>query len=223
MTLNCSPCWSRPKDGKQVIPSITRRARAASGRLLHVPGADSDGAAAMRRHRQGIDVSDRPTLRLPRWRQARRSVDDEELLSTTEAAQYLQLTDPRNLRYIARRLGLGRKLGGKWMFTRRELDAYRETRSGLPHGTQRMRGYRVAVPPDPLRDAVAQGELLDATAAAAVLEVSRQHLYALAQHGRLGSYHGGRPMFTRTEVEAYKASRREKGERSRTRAADEPR
>lgn len=162
-----------------------------------------------------IDELDRPTLRLPNRKRARPMVDDEELLTTTEAAQYLELNDSRHMRYIARRLGIGRKLGGNWAFTKRELDAYRETRRSLPHGSQRMRGYRVTVPPDPLRDEVERGELLDVTAAAGLLGVSRQRMYELAEQGRLGTYHGTRPFFTRTEVEAYKATRNRKGGRPR--------
>lgn len=162
-----------------------------------------------------IDDLARPTLRLLLSMRKRRSVDDEELFTTAEATRYLKLDDPGRMRDIARRLGIGRKIGGNWTFTKRELDAYHATRLSLPYGTQRMRGYRVTVPPDPLGDAIAQGELLDATAAAEILGVSRQRMYELAEQGRLGTYHGRRPLFTKAEVEAHKATRNRKGGRPR--------
>jgi len=167
-----------------------------------------------------IDERDPPTLGLLCSMRARLSVNDEELLTTTEATAYLKLSDSGRMREIARRLGIGRKIGGNWMFTKRELNAYRAARRSLPRGTKRMRGVRVPLPPDPVRDAIDHGELLDATAAAAILGVRRQRMYKLAEEGRLGRYHGTRPLFTRAEVEDYKAARNPKGGRPRKRSSE---
>ncbi len=63
-----------------------------------------------------------------------------DLLSVTEAAEYLGMTRPGVLRLTKQpEPGLGRRIGTMWAFTRQELDAWRErprTRGGRPPGAK---------------------------------------------------------------------------------------
>ncbi len=70
----------------------------------------------------------------------------DDLLSVTEAAEYLGMTRPGVLRLTKQpEPGLGRRIGTMWAFTRQELDAWRErprTRGGRPPGAKDKRQRR---------------------------------------------------------------------------------
>ncbi len=61
-------------------------------------------------------------------------IDPNELLSGQEAAEYLGISRAR-IYALARQGRLGREIGGYWMFTRGELDAYKaepKSKGGRP-------------------------------------------------------------------------------------------
>jgi len=64
----------------------------------------------------------------------------DDLLSVTEAAEYLGMTRPGVLRLTKRpEPGLGRRVGTMWVFTREELADWRERprmRGGRPPGAK---------------------------------------------------------------------------------------
>ncbi len=52
-------------------------------------------------------------------------MNPDELLSATEAAEYLGLTR-QAIHLLTKRQGMGRRIGNAWVFTRRELDDWRD-------------------------------------------------------------------------------------------------
>ncbi len=56
-------------------------------------------------------------------------------------------------------------------------------------------------------------ELIGASEAAQLLDVSKARLYAIARTGRIGRTVAGHMVFTRAELDVYKASRQPKGGR----------
>ncbi len=56
-------------------------------------------------------------------------------------------------------------------------------------------------------------ELIGAPEAAQLLDVSKARLYAIARTGRIGRMVAGHMVFTRAELDAYKASRQPQGGR----------
>ncbi len=71
---------------------------------------------------------------------------DEELLTGAEAARYLRVSRAR-INLLAQQGRLGRQIAGRfWVFTRAELDAYREQAANNKGG----RGKSSAVIPSPV-------------------------------------------------------------------------
>ncbi len=62
---------------------------------------------------------------------------DNDLLTVTQAAEYLGMT--RQAVHLLTKQGLGKRYGSVWMFTRSELDEYRNrprTHGGRPAGSK---------------------------------------------------------------------------------------
>ena len=59
--------------------------------------------------------------------------ESPELLTLTQAAQYLGVS--RQAAHRLTQLGIGKRYGSVWMFTRTELDAWRD--KPRPHGGRR--------------------------------------------------------------------------------------
>lgn len=134
--------------------------------------------------------------------------DPDDVLSAPEAAQYLELRHVAQIYQLADATGIGRRIGHQWVFTRGELDAYKAQRADLrERGWKLVRTAQLDLPPDP----PVTDELLDINAAAAILGVSVKRVYQVAEAGRLGTRHGTRWLFTRAEVEAYRAGRKKAG------------
>lgn len=64
-------------------------------------------------------------------------MNEDELLTVTQAAEYLGMT--RQAAHLLTKRGLGRRVGSMWLFTRGELDTYRDaprTHGGRPPGSK---------------------------------------------------------------------------------------
>ncbi len=53
-------------------------------------------------------------------------IDVDDLMSAVEAAAYLGMT-PARVYALSKQGRLGRRIGGYWLYTREELDAYKAT------------------------------------------------------------------------------------------------